>query len=444
MSQANDSMVFVTGGLYSGDPSATTAFEQGYHGIALNKGIFNDTNFVWSVDSILPHYRLDGDGAAQASSEAISAWSPDGNTGYIVTIGIEDTVSALDRTSFQPIVYKTVDAGNHWTHMNSGNFSRIPAINAKLRTAFGTEGTKKAFYSMNSGMDAVVDYQGNLHLVSVVLSGSTDDVDSLDFAFTITAAPFINYIFDTYTTSGGDWNARLIDSLQSITADEDSPFNDDGTGGTNHMILVDARIQASRSTDGKHIFYIWTDTPPEVGDPLGQNSAPDLKARGWDLANHTITDTKKFADDNANFFMFASNIALENGGSYIIPVTNSQPRSANGLEPIDHYYRKGVQFSEADYVGIDEITTKGDLMISQNYPNPFRNSTSVDITLKDITTVTLEVYDAIGQKMAAQVAEKLNVGTHTLTIDGSKFKPGIYFYTIKAGANTATRKMVVQ
>jgi len=445
MSQAGDSMVFVTGGLYSGDPAGTTAVAQGYHGISLNRGKFNGTAFTWTVDSILPAYLPDpGDGTAQAFTEAVSAWSQDGSVGYVVAIGIDNAATG-DKQAFQPMVWKSMDHGDTWNQMDAGDFSGIPSINSKLRPSTG--GTKKAFYSMNSGMGAVVDANNNLHIVNVIVSGFSDSPDSLGFTYKIVADAdnkFISYIYDTYTTSAtGNWNAILVDSLESITADGNSPF-DDGSGA---RIQIDARIQASRSTDGTHIFYIWTDTPDAFSiSGTGENVLPNLKARGIDIIGHTMTPSTTFADDGLNFFMYASPITLVNGSTYSIPVTNSDSRdgSGSGLNPFNHYYRSGVQFTEGDFVGINEITTRGTLAISQNYPNPFSNATSIDVTLKDVSTVTLEVYDALGQKMFAQVAEKLATGTHTFTIDGAKFKPGIYFYTVTAGANTMTRKMVVQ
>ncbi|RLC22849.1 MAG: hypothetical protein DRH21_07855, partial [Deltaproteobacteria bacterium] len=33
---------------------------------------------------------------------------------------------------------------------------------------------------------------------------------------------------------------------------------------------------------------------------------------------------------------------------------------------------------------------------------------------------------------------------NTLTIDGSKLTPGIYFYTVRAGETTITKKMIVE
>jgi hypothetical protein len=35
-------------------------------------------------------------------------------------------------------------------------------------------------------------------------------------------------------------------------------------------------------------------------------------------------------------------------------------------------------------------------------------------------------------------------GSHSLTIDASVLAPGVYFYTVTAGAQTITRKMIVE
>jgi hypothetical protein len=36
-----------------------------------------------------------------------------------------------------------------------------------------------------------------------------------------------------------------------------------------------------------------------------------------------------------------------------------------------------------------------------------------------------------------------SVGSHTIAIDGSQLTSGIYFYTVTAGENKVTRKMMV-
>ena len=83
------------------------------------------------------------------------------------------------------------------------------------------------------------------------------------------------------------------------------------------------------------------------------------------------------------------------------------------------------------------------LEISQNYPNPFNGKTYVEVTLNESSAVSMEVYTVTGQKVTMNDYGFKTAGTHTIAIDGSQLTTGIYFYTVTAGENQVTRKMMV-
>ena len=440
--QSTDNKVIVTGGLYGGEPDGATLADQKYRGATINYGTPSGSSFTWTIDSIKPNFKYNTlESSNYANTIAQTAWSQDGMTGYVIFSGIDNSATGANLT-YQPLVWKTVNGGTNWNQLPLFNFANIPAINAK--TLFTTDGTlQKAFYTQNNGFDAIVDYQGNLHIVNSLLSGYQTHPDSLGYIYKPEVVNNnITYIFDTYyNTTSGTWNAQLIDSLKCIPAEANSPFQD--TDGT--KFPIDARIQISKSTDGTHLFYIWGDSDP--GDASGENALPDIYGRGWNLTTNLLTPTTKFTNDAINYYLFVSNVALVNGITYTIPATVSLCTDPNYNidNPFDHYYLSGIQFTETDFtIGINEIVQNGDLSISQNYPNPFSRSTSIDVTLKSADNVSLEIYNTIGQNVMSQNSGKLGVGTHTFTIDGSKLTAGIYFYTIKTDNATITRKMIVQ
>lgn len=443
--QSTDNKVIVTGGLYGGDPgSATaTAATNKYRGATINIGTLSGTSFTWALDSIKPSFKTDPIALNnEVLTDVATAWSKDGNTGYVVFIGI-DAAATGSMLAYQPIVYKTTTGGTSWNKMAAFDYSGIPAINARLRPSnvvgAGATGPKKAWFSQGYGMDAVVDANGDLHIISVVASGYTTSADSLDFTFN--TSPYLsNYIFDTHTTSTG-WGASLIDSLRCVNATTNSPF----FNTTNVKTAVTARIQASMSTDGTHIFYMWGDSDPTL-IPI-ENVQPEIFGRGYNVTTNLYTPTTQFTYTGDNYFMYISNVALVSGSTYKIPTTISQSRDgSNNVDlTFDHYFVSGIQFDESQFVvGINEIAKNNNLVVTQNYPNPFNKSTSIDVTLKQTTSVSIEIYNMIGQNVMVQNSEKLNAGTHTFTIDGSKLTAGVYFYTVKTGDSSVTQKMIVQ
>lgn len=83
-----------------------------------------------------------------------------------------------------------------------------------------------------------------------------------------------------------------------------------------------------------------------------------------------------------------------------------------------------------------------------NYPNPFNPSTNFNYTLPESSKVTIEIFNILGQKVKTVVDEYQALGQKTakwngITENGSPAASGIYFYKIKAGKYSASKKMVL-
>ncbi len=81
--------------------------------------------------------------------------------------------------------------------------------------------------------------------------------------------------------------------------------------------------------------------------------------------------------------------------------------------------------------------------LSQNYPNPFNPSTNFKFEIPKESFVTLKIYDTLGGEVAEIFSGSMSAGIHEITFDASGMSSGIYFYTLKAGAFTATKKMTL-
>ncbi len=83
--------------------------------------------------------------------------------------------------------------------------------------------------------------------------------------------------------------------------------------------------------------------------------------------------------------------------------------------------------------------------LSQNYPNPFNPETTIEYSLPKADFVTLKVYDILGQEKITLVNEIQQAGIHNckLRIENGELTSGTYFYTLKAGEFSETKKMVI-
>jgi subtilisin family serine protease len=77
------------------------------------------------------------------------------------------------------------------------------------------------------------------------------------------------------------------------------------------------------------------------------------------------------------------------------------------------------------------------------FPNPFNPTTTIAFDLPSTSTVRLDVYNVLGQRVATLVDGELPAGVHEIRWDASSVGSGVYFARIVAGENTATTKMVL-
>ncbi len=86
--------------------------------------------------------------------------------------------------------------------------------------------------------------------------------------------------------------------------------------------------------------------------------------------------------------------------------------------------------------------------LSQNYPNPFNPKTTIAFSLREQGQVSLNIYDVKGRLVRTLVDRRLDANLHRVEWDGlgnngSPVSSGMYFYRIKAGDFTQTRKMLL-
>ena len=84
----------------------------------------------------------------------------------------------------------------------------------------------------------------------------------------------------------------------------------------------------------------------------------------------------------------------------------------------------------------DEINNVNDSNISvgPNYPNPFNSFTTINISLPEISKVSLKVYDITGHLVSEIINSTLPTGKHEVNFDGSKLASGLYIYKLTANS----------
>ena len=91
----------------------------------------------------------------------------------------------------------------------------------------------------------------------------------------------------------------------------------------------------------------------------------------------------------------------------------------------------------------ESVTQPLTYSLNQNYPNPFNPTTEIKYSIKESGKVRLSVYDIVGREVVRLIDGEVTAGNHKITVDASALSSGIYFYHIKSGNFTATKKMTL-
>ena len=454
MTVTDDSIVHSVEDAWSLNSANTTFY--GFYGAVVNKGTWNGAthNVTWTDTVLKPVFASYAGPSAAADSDAevqeISmAWSQDGSVGYVVFFANLDS-TGYDFASLQPVVYKSTDHGHTWAMMPVFNFATIPNLVQYLRPTLDS-GNRLPFWDIvgDSGgyyaghdVDLTVDANYNLHIFGAIESGAIANPDSGGYSYN-PAFSGGRYIYDVYTTTAsGGWKATFLDSLVSPLGV--SPPNTLWSSNADGALTWGARIQASRSTDGKKVFCTWLDD----FNADEQIISPDIVTMGIDVNTSKKTKALRVTNDGVNYFLQVSDIAYQNGSCWEIPcVVALDPSPQGGLTPMEFWYVQGATLCDSDFVntGVAEITnsTSG-FSISPNYPNPFNITTQFNIGLTKNNLVSVDVFNLFGQKVYSIPAQQMSSGDHLMTINAKGWSAGVYFYRVTVGDQSKTQKMVVQ
>jgi hypothetical protein len=108
----------------------------------------------------------------------------------------------------------------------------------------------------------------------------------------------------------------------------------------------------------------------------------------------------------------------------------------------------GVRYGTLTSVSANLNTSPADYELMQNYPNPFNPSTTIEYELPHQSVVELRVHNLVGEEVATLAQSVQSVGRHKVVWDGrdrsgNRVSSGVYLYSLHAGQQEVTRKLIV-
>ena len=102
-----------------------------------------------------------------------------------------------------------------------------------------------------------------------------------------------------------------------------------------------------------------------------------------------------------------------------------------------------LEFQISTLVQTDQTNVPLQYSLSQNFPNPFNPSTTIEFELEQPGHVLISVFNTSGQKVKQCVDRFLKQGHYQINIDGNSLSSGVYYYHISVNSYSACRKMLL-
>jgi hypothetical protein len=190
-------------------------------------------------------------------------------------------------------------------------------------------------------------------------------------------------------------------------------------------------------------YSVWRSVPGAPGSPAASGAVP------FDLPSSAVTDPS---------WEFITTVPALRFDTYscVIPAIVDYTRAStpNVLMVAARTKNLMVFISLSDTAQVDppnvtgvggtgSTRTAGEFVLSQNFPNPFNPSTTIRYGLPRASDVTLSVYSTLGQEVARLVDAHQQSGYHEVRLDGTNLASGVYFYRLRAGEFTQTKRLLL-
>ncbi len=187
-------------------------------------------------------------------------------------------------------------------------------------------------------------------------------------------------------------------------------------------------------------------TAPEAGDLLIEDEVvPRVRPAATEPFNIHEYDVTAYVQDEINL------------GDYLVGFETMATNDDTdirffSLEGDDNYAE--LREWQKPTLVINGVTTTGiddeigilpsEYQLSQNYPNPFNPSTTINFKLESANTVSLVIYNVVGQEVHRLVNhELLSAGNHSASWNTLDVPSGVYLYRLEGKHFSATRKMIL-
>ncbi len=372
------------------------------------------------------------------------------------------------------VLLKSTDNGNTWTKTLVDSFP-IPLFDGTtMTTDTNGDGIADTLWSGTGDANLVIDNNNEVHVFfsavrTVCVTAGTAAGDGLTY-FPFTSELFYwnesmganSSVFIAYAPDLLGHGDSLIWPVTSACPSDPFPFG-------NYGIATRVIEMPSAGVDSSNNIYVCYQATDELSSDTSVWSNKLHKhpfliksmdgGTTWtpfDAAYDIVRGTRQeIGDADLQEGVFASMAKHVDSKIHIIYQRDGAPGTSLAATSTCDYSNNIINTSnDIIYVGVDtalsvvgihELPGKSNgLVLSSNFPNPASSFTQFNITLNSASNIKLDVTDMLGQNVYSENKGKLSAGIHTVTLNTSYLSSGVYFYTVTAGEEKATGKMIVR
>ena len=274
----------------------------------------------------------------------------------------------------------------------------------------------------------------------------------------------LKYTFNGSTTD--DVVGIYVDP--TITAPEPGSFDASGTTSEADAVGIGSiNLRQGTNTsaptltiDGIRVTDSWSDDlfPVELNSftalarsskvELNWSTATEVSNTGFEIQRKAVVNQQSTITNQQAVASGWTKIGFVEGAG-----TSNVPKKYNFTDAVTsagkYSYRlkqidRDGSFKYSDQVEASAAFAAEDYKLTQNYPNPFNPATMIRFAVKSPQTVTLKVYNAIGQEVRTLFNQDAVADTYyNVSFDGTGLASGVYYYRLRTADRVEMKKMLM-
>lgn len=273
------------------------------------------------------------------------------------------------------------------------------------------------------------DYDNDGHIDLLVANGGLDKLyrNNGDGTFTSmnedAVGPIVSTQGNSWGAAWGDYNndgfqdAIVVNNgganylYRNDLANGNHWINISAVGGSSNRSAIGTKVYAEATIAGQVVRQVRHIT----GSPTGDRSQNSLRVH-FGLGDATVIDVLRLE--------WPSGLMEE---YYDVPA--------------DQFLvaREGSAPSPVSRAEGEAVPTQ--MLLHENYPNPFQDTTTIQYALSEAGPVRLEVYNLLGRVVRVLVDGHQAAGLHTVSVEAGRLPAGTYFYRLETQHAAQTRPM---